>query len=110
MSEKPKTEKGVRLSGLRAEALTALHLTHSIYRKHNEELVITATVDGAFSNGSLHLVGLAFNCSTSNLSNVSAKDLLTEIRAFTSGIDPCIKVSAGPKGEIHVEYDRRVQN
>lgn len=48
--------------------LTALKLTHEIYKKHRHLLVITSLKDRAHSNaGSLHYAGLAFDCRTSHI-------------------------------------------
>jgi hypothetical protein len=41
--------------------LTALRLTHEIFKKHNTILVITSLKDRSHSSGSLHYAGLAFD-------------------------------------------------
>ena len=41
--------------------LTALRITHEIYKKHNTLLVITSLKDRAHSTGSLHYCGMAFD-------------------------------------------------
>jgi hypothetical protein len=41
--------------------LTALRLTHEIFKKHNTLLVITSLKDRSHTAGSLHYAGLAFD-------------------------------------------------
>lgn len=59
-----KIKPGVKLDGLHVSMRIVLTVVENIYRKHNQESVITSGLDGKHSLGSYHRFGMALDYRT----------------------------------------------
>ena len=92
---------GVRITGLRNEALFAAVVAYSIYSEEGYEMIITSGTDGSHSRGSKHYCGDAFDLRTRHLGAGDAeriRDRLTS--ALGSEFDVILEST-----HIHVEFD-----
>lgn len=92
---------GVRITGLRNEALFATTVAQSIFVDEGYDMTITSGTDGSHSRGSKHYCGDAFDLRTRHLaSGMAAKirDKLAE--ALGEEFDVILE-----RTHIHVEFD-----
>lgn len=66
-------KSGVVMSGLRLCMRPVLIFADEIWRKHDQELVITSALDGVHSAGSFHYYGFAVDFRTRYFSDVEKK-------------------------------------
>lgn len=58
-------KKGVKIAGVKPETVVAMNVADMVYLKNTgAEVVITEVTGGKHGRGSLHYVGLAFDCRT----------------------------------------------
>lgn len=92
---------GVRITGIKAEALVALMVAESVYRSLGYEMTVTSVCEGTHSRGSIHYVGMAFDLRTSNLSE-QAKHLVRDSIAEQLGADFDVVLE---KDHLHCEFE-----
>ena len=99
-----KIKDGVILAGLDIKMRPALMAADYIWKLHDQELVVTAGLDGAHSAGSLHYYGLALDLRTRYFEDDGAEaavELQYELdKLCRGGYDVVLHSS-----HIHVEYD-----
>lgn len=90
---------GVRIRGLSPAALLAINIAAEVYRKVDEDFVITSVTDGDHKSGSLHHVGDAFDLRLPKSYNPAI--VVGYIReCLGSEFDVVLE-----KDHIHIEYD-----
>lgn len=72
---------GVRVFGLRPEILLAVIITQGVYDQFGAELVLTAGIDGAHTEGSFHYSGCAVDFRTNNLKPGEPETVLKLLQA-----------------------------
>ena len=96
-----KLKEGVKLIGLKPEALLAINVVASVYERHGADLTITSVTDGKHGRGSFHYLGMAFDCRVRNLSDSQLREILRDIReALTVEFDVVFE-----KTHIHIEFN-----
>ncbi len=66
---------------LQPQALLAMIIANEVYRSIGADLVITAGDDSEHMPGSLHYLGLAFDCRTNNLRPEDIPTVLAGLRS-----------------------------
>lgn len=96
-----KLKKGVKLDNLKPQTVVAMMIADSIYKKHNQELIVTAGSDGNHMKGSKHYTGEAFDSRTSCFNDdervavhIELKQELDELYDILDEID-----------HFHIEFD-----
>jgi hypothetical protein len=97
-----KIKPGVRVLGLKPEALLGIQICASVYAEHNLDFVLTSVVDGKHSRGSKHYSGNGWDGRTRNIPTEDAKGkIFLDIKnALGSDYDVVLE-----KNHIHCEYD-----
>ncbi len=96
-----KTKQGVVLAGLQFPMRIVLIKAASIWEQNGQELVITSTLDGVHSPGSLHPYGYAVDLRTRYFERLVAIQVEFELQnALSVEYDVILH-----KTHIHVEYD-----
>jgi hypothetical protein len=91
---------GVRITGIKPEALLALIVCDGVYKSLGYEMTVTSVCDGKHSRGSIHYVGMAFDLRTSNLKLESIPVIVKQIKEQLSGdFDAVLE-----KDHIHIEF------
>lgn len=93
---------GVKLEGLRPEALLGAIVVDGVFRLRGSECIVTSVKDGKHMVGSLHAKGRAFDCRTRQFVNQA---MLPVIRgeceeALGEEFDVVLE-----KDHMHVEWD-----
>lgn len=91
---------GVKVNGLKPEALLGIFIAKSVFEFHGESvMVITSVTDGQHKTGSLHYKGQAFDLRLprNNISSIIVAGLR---EALHSDFDVVLEID-----HIHVEYD-----
>lgn len=96
-----KFKEGVSGFGLQIEMRKALMYCDTLWKKFGQELVITSTVDGSHSAGSLHYYGYAFDCRINYFTEDQKKEIYERMIEELPGEYDVILHST----HIHVEYD-----
>lgn len=92
---------GVRVQGLKPEALIALMVAEWVYDQHGYELVVTSGTDGRHSPGSYHYTGEAIDIRTNTVPEHERPVLCSEIAAR---LGPAYDVILEPD-HMHIEHD-----
>ena len=96
-----KIKDGVILAGLDIKMRPVLIIADHMWEQFNQELVVTAGLDGAHSAGSLHYYGLALDLRTRYFSDVDKKVIAESLQdSLGDKFDVVLHSS-----HIHVEYD-----
>jgi hypothetical protein len=96
-----KFKDGVQGFGLQLEMRTVLKTADSIWREFGQELVVTETVGGTHSAGSLHYYGYAVDLRTNYFSDEEKKKVLGRMHTeLPEGYDVILHST-----HMHVEYD-----
>ncbi len=96
-----KVKSGVKLAGLKLEMRKVLVEADKLWKAHNQELVVTSTLDGVHSAGSLHPYGYAVDLRTRYFDTAEYNVLAGELRLMLGDkYDVIVHYS-----HIHVEYD-----
>ncbi len=96
-----KTKKGVVLAGLQLEMRLVFIKASHIWKRYGQELVITSTLDGVHSPGSLHPYGYAVDLRTRYFEPGKVKSITADLHdALPEGYEV-----VPHKTHIHVEYD-----
>ena len=96
-----KIKDGVILAGLDIKMRPVLIIADHMWKQFNQELVVTAGLDGAHSAGSLHYYGLALDLRTRYFSDVDKKVIAESLQdSLGDKFDVVLHSS-----HIHVEYD-----
>ena len=93
-------KNGVRVAGLRPEILLAVVAAERIYAEMGVACVITASVDGKHSPGSLHYTGHAVDLRTRDVPSEQRAGLAARIRTCM-GEDYDVLLEAD---HIHIEF------
>lgn len=94
-------KEGASLQGLLLPMRPVLLAADGIWKKYEQELVVTSGTDGAHSAGSLHYYGLALDFRTRYFDDITRRKVGKElIEALGNHYDVVIHSS-----HIHVEYD-----
>jgi len=98
-----KIKDGVIMAGLDIKMRPALIAAGNIWRKHGQELVITAGLEGEHSAGSLHYYGLALDFRTRYFEEYIGQDniVIMELRDALGKDFDVIRHST----HCHCEYD-----
>ena len=100
---KVRLKKGASLVGLQIEMRLVLIKADAIYRRHSEELWITAGTDGEHSPASLHPFGFALDMRTKFFGVEQARVVANELReALPDGYDVILHEGS----HIHCEFDK----
>jgi hypothetical protein len=94
---------GVRLLGIKPEAVLALIIAESVFRDCGQECVVTSVVDGTHSRGSIHYQGFAFDLRTSHLA-AGIATIHGQLKAKL-GADFDVILEAD---HLHVEFDPKL--
>ena len=97
-----KIKKGVILAGLQIEMRPVLKAANQIWQLHQDELVITAGLEGEHSAGSLHYYGYALDLRTRNFSKSVQKQIVVRLKERLGPDYDVILHST----HMHVEYDK----
>ena len=92
-----KFKEGVKVFGIRQEALLILMCAETVWARQGEEVVCTSVVDGSHSVASLHFAGCAVDLRIWGLDVEKAAAELRE--ALTDEYDVVVEAD-----HIHVEY------
>lgn len=96
-----KLKKGISLLGLTTQALLAITIVESVYKKHGNDLTITSVSDGKHSSTySLHYSGNAFDCRIWGISSEDLIKIRDEIKSAL-GDDFVVLIE---ETHIHVAY------
>lgn len=96
---------GVKLAGLKPQAVLAIHIAEGVFRNFGEELVVTSCNDGKHSDTSLHYHGFAFDARSKELV-CDKQELLKELRArLGAEFDVLLEDLGGNNEHYHIEYD-----
>lgn len=96
-----KIKPGANIQGIDYKLRPVLIHADEIWKKHDQELVITAGMDGEHSAGSLHYYGLALDLRTSYFKPEVAKAVHAELVAkLGKNFDAVLE-----KSHCHVEWD-----
>ena len=97
-----KLKEGVQLFGLKKVMRPVLMYCDELWKEHGKEFVVTETVGGLHSPGSLHPFGEAIDCRTRYFNPIQidsiAKTLKKNLRP--KGYDIVVHTT-----HIHIEYD-----
>ena len=74
-----KTKNGVVLAGLSIEMTVAMRVVDDIYKKHNQESIISCGLNGVHMAGSLHYSGNALDFSIHHVPSDVLATILTEL-------------------------------
>lgn len=96
-----KVKNGVSLIGLKIEMRKVLLMVDYVYKKHNQEMVITSGTEGIHSAGSLHYYGYALDFRTSFFTQDEVTQVVDELRKLLTNDYDVIE----HKTHIHIEYD-----
>jgi len=94
-------KKGVSIDGIQPDIIAVMAPAALIWKRHGQELVITAGTDGKHSEGSLHYVGLALDFRTRYFGMDQMILVTSELRKAV-GRDYDVVMH---KTHIHVEHD-----
>ena len=97
-------KEGANIQGLDIRMRPALITADAIWKKFDQELVITAGLDGAHSAGSLHYYGLALDFRTRYFDKATRTLVANMLRSELGSDFDVIEHST----HIHVEYDPEV--
>lgn len=75
-----KTKEGVNLFGLKLAMRKVLIHAERIWREYGQELVVTSTVDGVHSPGSLHPYGYAVDLRTNYFKAYMVSEIVEELK------------------------------
>ncbi len=91
---------------LQPQALLAMFIADQVWRSIGAELVITAGDDSEHMPGSLHYLGLAFDCRTNNLRSIDIPVVLAGLRSkLTLQYDVVDETNKPGAPHIHIEFD-----
>ena len=95
-------KSGVDIKGIHEAMRPVLKAADRIWKKHNQELVVTAGLDGTHSAGSLHPFGKALDFRTRYFSSSETTAVANELRTElgTAAYDVIVHST-----HIHVEFD-----
>ena len=99
------TKKGVNYHVLKASLKMAAEICRSVYENKGYSFKITSTVEGVHKKGSLHYLGLAFDCRTRHISKDALPDIVEDIKRRLDFIDENFQVVT-EKTHIHIEYHK----
>lgn len=97
-----KIKEGASLIGLKIEMRKVLITAEYIYKKLNQELVVTSGTDGTHSAGSLHYYGYALDFRTRFFTDEEKKQVVEELRKTLQSDYHVVEHQT----HIHVEYDK----
>lgn len=89
---------GVRVRGLKPEAVIALMVAKGVYESHGYEAVLTSGTDGKHSSGSFHYTGEAIDLRLPPADHELIRDELAE--RLGESFDVILEAD-----HIHVEHD-----
>ncbi len=92
---------GVKLEGLRPEALAGMVVVDSVMQRFDRELTVTSITDGRHMPGSLHAKGRAFDCRFWDFPPAMRARLVDDLRAALRDEFDVVLES----DHIHVEWD-----
>jgi hypothetical protein len=92
---------GVRIAGIKPEAVVAMMVCEGAYRSLGYEMVVTSCVEGQHSRGSIHYVGMAFDLRISHLRPESVPIIVAKIKEQLGGDFDVVLES----DHIHCEYE-----
>lgn len=94
-------KSGVKVGGLKPEALLAINIAAGVYRKYGYDLVLTSALDGAHSPNSRHYVGLAIDIRTRDIARYDLADIIQDLKtALGDEYDVVLE-----HDHLHVEHD-----
>lgn len=98
-------KEGVRIDGIRPEAVLGIAVAHSVYAQRGYPvMVVTSVVDGQHSAGSLHYSGNAFDLRTRTLRQEDINSVAEAIRnALPREFDVLVEST-----HIHVEFQPKI--
>ena len=99
-----KIKESASLQGLLLPMRPVLVTADLIWKKYEQELVVTSGIDSTHSAGSLHYYGLALDFRTRYFDDITRRKVGNELKeALGDNYDVIIH-----KSHIHVEYDPKV--
>jgi hypothetical protein len=97
-----KIKQGVRVLGLKPEALLGIVICSSVFNDHNLDCVLTSVVDGKHSRASKHYSGYAWDLRTRNIPTKTAVDKIFLAVKSALGADYDVVLESN---HIHCEFD-----
>lgn len=99
---------GTDVKGLKVESLIAIFIASQVYQSHNYKLTVTACLDGAHQENSLHYSGYAIDLRTKNISDSDKPVVIAEIKASLNEQYDVIFEGFGTDNEhLHIEFDAK---
>ena len=93
-------KEGVKIVGLKPEALLAINIAFHVYKKYGVDCVITEITGGAHGTASLHYVGLAFDLRTRDFNVSDLERVKAELKeALGSEFDVVLE-----SDHLHLEW------
>ena len=104
------TKSGVKFNELEPAAKLAAYKVRDIYEEYDYSLVITSTNTDSqkHKNGSLHYLGLAFDCRTRDINKTHINSVIRDIKKRLNTLDKRYQVVVH-ETHIHIEFDRRIK-
>lgn len=94
---------GVNIQGLDIKIRPAMIAADNVWKRYNQELVITSGLEGTHSAGSLHYYGLALDLRSRDFEEGTKRYVAESLQAeLGSDFDVILH-----RSHIHVEYDPR---
>lgn len=98
---------GVSLDGIQQETIAGIHEVANVYEAWGLGLTVTSVTDGTHSQGSLHYLGLAFDCRIWDVQPHLMPAFINHIQEVLGPDWDVIWHPVDHKTHIHVEYDPR---
>lgn len=93
-------KQGVDLNGIKPELLVGIRVAECVYEAHNYDLWLTSVNDGKHGRGSLHYVGLAFDCRIHQIPTGIVDQIVTTLKTYLNEQWDVVL----EKTHIHIEY------
>lgn len=94
-------KEGVKIVGLKPEAVLGIMICDGVYSKHGIDCVVTSATDSKHGRGSFHYLGMAFDLRTRDMDSNLKQEIVIELRiALGSEFDVVLE-----SDHIHVEWN-----
>jgi len=103
-------KEGVRLKGISARLVLALHIADTVFDQFERPLVITSASDGQHQEGSWHYRGEAVDLRSKHLASQVMKTMvLNELKRRLIGFDVLLEHPEQDNEHFHIEPAGSVQ-
>jgi len=97
---------GVSVRGIKPEAVLAVLVAWTVYFQQGLFMTITSCFDGRHRSGSLHYMGLAFDCRSKDLTAAHKAVVVDNLRRQLGlAYDVLLEDEGQANEHIHVEFD-----